>query len=96
MVRENNNGNGSHKIYEGEKEEEEATALQRRFRSQGWNVAGANLLAVSCWQAKSVYMYFRLVKDNNDFSYIMVPPPLGLYFVGKNLPSYTYNYIHGF
>ena len=66
MVRENNNGNGSHKIYEGEKEEEEATALQRRFRSQGWNVAGANLLAVSCWQAKSVYMYFRLVGEDSN------------------------------
>ena len=92
MESENNNGYESQKITK----EEEATALQKRFRSQGWNVAGANLLAVSCWQAKSVYMYFRLVKDNNDFSYIMVPPPLGLYFVGKNLPSYTYNYIHGF
>ena len=39
----------------------EATDLQRKFRSQGWNVAGANLLAVACLQAKSVYLYFRCV-----------------------------------
>ena len=61
MDSENNNGFDSQKINE-EGKEEEATALQRRFRSQGWNVAGANLLAVSCWQAKSVYMYFRFVR----------------------------------
>ena len=53
MDGENNNGIGK---------DEEAAALQRRFRSQGWNVAGANLLAVSCWQAKTVYMYFRSVE----------------------------------
>ena len=58
MESENNNGYESQKITK----EEEATALQKRFRSQGWNVAGANLLAVSCWQAKSVYMYFRFVR----------------------------------
>ena len=43
--------------------DEEAAALQRSFRSQGWNVAGANLLALSCWQAKTVYMYFRSVEE---------------------------------
>ena len=52
MDSENNNGISK---------DEEASDLQRKFRSQGWNVAGANLLAVSCWQAKSVYMYFRFV-----------------------------------
>ena len=62
MESENNNGYESQKITK----EEEATALQRRFRSQGWNVAGANLLAVSCWQAKSVYMYFRLVGEDSN------------------------------
>ena len=62
MESENNNGYESQKITK----EEEATALQKRFRSQGWNVAGANLLAVSCWQAKSVYMYFRLVGEDSN------------------------------
>jgi hypothetical protein len=37
----------------------EVSVLQKKFRSQGWNVAGANMLALSCWQAKSVYLYFR-------------------------------------
>lgn len=33
--------------------------LQRLFRGQGWNTAGANLLATSCWLAQSVFLYFR-------------------------------------
>ena len=33
--------------------------LQKIFRGQGWNTAGANLLATSCWFAQSVFLYFR-------------------------------------
>ena len=33
--------------------------LQKLFRGQGWNTAGANLLATSCWFAQSVFLYFR-------------------------------------
>ncbi len=43
-----------------------ALSLQKSFRSQGWNVAGANLLAVSCWQARSVYLYFRPMPEASD------------------------------
>ena len=78
MDSENNNGITSQNVNEqGKEEDQEATALQRTFRSQGWNVAGANLLALSCWQAKSVYMYFRLVDNSNDYT-----------FASKNCPSY--------
>ena len=33
--------------------------LQREFKAAGWNLAGANLLAVSCWLAQRVFLYFR-------------------------------------
>ena len=56
--------------------DEEAAALQRGFISQGWNVAGANLLAVSCWQAKTVYMYFRSVISAVGFTSVCRMKPL--------------------
>ena len=41
--------------------------LQRRFRAQGWNLAGANLLAASCWFANSAYLYVRPKLGTADF-----------------------------
>ena len=41
--------------------------LQGEFRSRGWNVAGANILAVSCWIAKSQFLYARPRLTGLDF-----------------------------
>ena len=41
--------------------------LQSEFRSCGWNIAGANLLAVSCWIAKSHFLYARPRLTGLDF-----------------------------
>ena len=41
--------------------------LQSEFRRCGWNVAGANLLAVSCWVAKSQFLYARPRLTGLDF-----------------------------
>ena len=41
--------------------------LQGEFRSRGWNVAGANILAVSCWIAKSQFLYARPRLTGMDF-----------------------------
>lgn len=36
-----------------------AVQLQSQFRCQGWNLAGANLLAASVWVAQSLYLHVR-------------------------------------
>ena len=41
--------------------------LQGEFRRCGWNVAGANVLAVSCWIAKSQFLYARPRLTGTDF-----------------------------
>ena len=41
--------------------------LQGEFRRNGWNLAGANLLAVSCWIAKSQFLYARPRLTGLDF-----------------------------
>jgi len=41
--------------------------LQGEFRRRGWNVAGANILAVSCWIAKSQFLYARPRLTGLDF-----------------------------
>ena len=41
--------------------------LQSEFRSCGWNIAGANLLAISCWIAKSHFLYARPRLTGLDF-----------------------------
>merc|ERR1711997_599393 len=41
--------------------------LQGEFRRNGWNIAGANLLAVSCWIAKSHFLYARPRLTGLDF-----------------------------
>ena len=42
-------------------------SLQSEFRRRGWNVAGANLLAVSCWIAKTQFLYARPRLTGIDF-----------------------------
>ena len=42
-----------------EQDSEDCYKLQAEFRRRGWNVAGANILAVSCWIAKSQFLYAR-------------------------------------
>ena len=41
--------------------------LQGEFRRGGWNVAGANILAISCWIAKSQFLYARPRLTGLDF-----------------------------
>ena len=41
--------------------------LQGEFRRRGWNLAGANILAVSCWIAKSQFLYARPRLTGLDF-----------------------------
>ena len=42
-----------------EQDSDDCYKLQADFRRRGWNVAGANILAVSCWIAKSQFLYAR-------------------------------------
>ncbi len=40
-------------------EEEDLRSLQASFRRQGWNLAGANLLAAACLVAQRLFLYVR-------------------------------------
>ena len=42
--------------------------LQREFRRGGWNEAGANLLAVTCWYAQGNFLYARPLLNKQDFA----------------------------
>ena len=41
--------------------------MQSEFRRCGWNVAGANLLAVACWMAQTHFLYARPRLTGLDF-----------------------------
>ena len=42
--------------------------LQAEFRKSGWNIAGANLLAVTCWMARQQLLYARPLLTLLDFA----------------------------
>lgn len=46
--------------------------LQRHFRRKGWNLAGANLLAASCYVAQNVYLYVRPRLVYTDSLFVLV------------------------
>ena len=48
-------------------EDNSCLELQREFRGSGWNVAGANLLAVTCWIARQNFLYARPRLTTLDF-----------------------------
>ena len=54
-----------------------APELQRQFRRCGWNLAGANLLAASCYVAQNVYLYVRPRLEYTDSLYVLVLTLMG-------------------
>ena len=62
-----------------------AAELQRLFRSRGWNLAGANLLAASCYVAQNVYLYVRPRLEYTDSLYVLV-----LTLVGALTPGFPF------
>ena len=68
---------------------------QQEFRSKGWNLAGANLLALSVGLANRHYLYVRPRLTLRDFGFVLAPMLIGkdlLPFwaplkVGQKVPS---------
>lgn len=46
---------------------------QQEFRNQGWNLAGANLLALAVGLANRHYLYVRPRLTPHDFGYALIP-----------------------
>jgi len=67
----------------------QAEELQSKFRKQGWNLAGANVLAAACCVAQNVFLYVRPRLKPADSIYVVVLTAAGTVIPGKRIPLYT-------